>query len=173
MLTNTVAKAGVQVLPVKFNVLNQLLVVIVGIAAPLVIDRLGAFVAEPPVVPNVNVLVMSDAAVNPPVPVQVKLVASAIDRLTAAAVVVANTILPEPKLIERVLVLVEANVPVVIVKPAKASVPAVNVVAAVAPTDSAPANVVVPLGQLIVNAAIGFPLLVIVPVPTIVAVSVV
>ena len=37
-----VATAGVVVLPVKFNDLNQLLVVSVAIAAPLVIDRLGA-----------------------------------------------------------------------------------------------------------------------------------
>lgn len=47
VLTNTVAAAGVAVVPVKFRVLNQLLVVIVGMAAPLVIAKFGALVAEP------------------------------------------------------------------------------------------------------------------------------
>jgi len=61
--------AGVQVLPVKSNILNQLPVVIVGIEAPDVIARLGALVVEPPVVPNVNVLVTDIVVVNPPVPV--------------------------------------------------------------------------------------------------------
>lgn len=53
VLTNTVAAAGVDVVPVKFNALNQLLVVMVGIAAPLVIAKFGALVANPPAVdPN-------------------------------------------------------------------------------------------------------------------------
>ena len=54
----------------KSNLLNQLLVVIVSIAVPEPVNvKLGLLVALPPVVPNVNVLVMSAAAVNPPVPV--------------------------------------------------------------------------------------------------------
>ena len=79
--------AGVQVEPVKFNALNQLPTVNVGTAAPLVIDKLGAPVVDPPVVPNVNVLVIDASVVNPPVPVYVKLVASAISKTVVAAVV--------------------------------------------------------------------------------------
>jgi hypothetical protein len=40
-LTLTVVAAGVLGLPVKFKMLNQLPVIIVGIAAPLVSDKLG------------------------------------------------------------------------------------------------------------------------------------
>jgi len=109
----SVVVAGVQVLPVKFNKLNQLPVVIVGIEAPVVNARLGALVVEPPVVPNVNVLVTDIAEVNPPVPVLVNPVAVAISRLVAAAVVVASIILLVPNVIALVLVLVELNVPVV------------------------------------------------------------
>ena len=67
--TFTVVVAGVLVVPVKSNILNQLPEVIVGIDAPEVNLRLGALVDEPPVVPNVNVLVTDKSAVNPPVPV--------------------------------------------------------------------------------------------------------
>ena len=66
---NVAAAAGVHVDPVKFNVLNQLPDVKVGMAAPLVRDKFGALVIEPPVVPNTNVLVTDIALVNPPVPV--------------------------------------------------------------------------------------------------------
>lgn len=53
VLTNTVVTAGVAVVPVKFRVLNQLPVVIVGMAAPLVIAKFGELVDEPPAVdPN-------------------------------------------------------------------------------------------------------------------------
>ena len=53
VLTNTVVTAGVDVVPVKFRALNQLPVVIVGMAAPLVIAKFGALVSEPPAVePN-------------------------------------------------------------------------------------------------------------------------
>ena len=77
-----------------------------------------------------------------------KLVAFDIDIQTCAAVVCANTILPDPNAIERVLELLELNIPVVNVYPAKSNVPEVNVVVAVAPVVTAPANVVVPLGQI-------------------------
>jgi len=54
----------------KPSVLNQLAVVNVAILAPVVNVRLGAIVVDPPVVPQVNVLVLLMAAtVNPPVPV--------------------------------------------------------------------------------------------------------
>ena len=82
-----VVTAGVQVLPVKFRLLNQPFVVIVGIAAPEVIDKFGALVAEPFVVPNVNVLVTDASAEKPPVPDKVKLVAIAILNTVVAAVV--------------------------------------------------------------------------------------
>jgi len=53
VLTNTVVVAGIAVVPVKSKELNQLLVVIVGMAAPLVIAKFGALVSEPPAVdPN-------------------------------------------------------------------------------------------------------------------------
>ena len=61
--------AGVHVEPLKFNVLNQLPVVKVGIAAPLGSDKFGLLVVDPPVVPNVKVLVTDIALVKPPVPV--------------------------------------------------------------------------------------------------------
>jgi hypothetical protein len=87
-VTFTVDTAGVAVEPVKFKLLNQLPVVIVGIAAPAVIARLSAVVIEPPAVdPHVSVLVTLMAVVKPPVPDQVKLVRSAILNTTVAAVV--------------------------------------------------------------------------------------
>ena len=68
--TFIIVVAGVLVVPVKFNALNQLPVVIVGILAPLVSDKFGALVAVPPaVLPKLNVLVTDIALVNPPVPV--------------------------------------------------------------------------------------------------------
>ena len=77
-LTFTVDTAGVQLLPVKSRIVNQLPVVIVGIAVPLFIVKLGAFNVAPPVVPNANVRVMVEDATNPPVTnEQPKLVASA------------------------------------------------------------------------------------------------
>jgi len=159
----------------KSNVLNQLPVVIVAIPVPLPVRvKFGLLVAEPPVVPNTYVLVIDASAVNPPVPVYVNPVAVAIDNTVVAAVVCANTILPLPKLIERVLVLLELNIPVVSVNPANAKVPDVNVVVAVAvANDNALPKVVVPEVLLIVNAAIVLPLGVIVPVPIIIAVNVV
>ena len=85
--------------------------------------------------------------------------------------VVANTILPEPNAILRVLELLEINVPVVNVYPARSNVPEVNVVATVAVVNvTAPANVVVPV-LLIVSVGIGLPLGVNVPVPPKIAVN--
>jgi len=60
---------GVHVLPVKSNILNQLPVVIVGIEAPEVIDRLGALADVPPVVPKTKVLVTAASDMKDWVPV--------------------------------------------------------------------------------------------------------
>jgi hypothetical protein len=167
---NDVAGTVNAVVP-KLSVLNQLPELNVATDEPLLSVKFGALVDEPLVVPKLKVLVVLIVLVKPPVPVYVKLVASAILNTVASAVVVANTILPAPNVIERVFVLVETNVPVVKVNPANANVPEVSVVAAVAPVDNASANVVVPDVLLIVNAAIGLVLDVIVPVPTMVAVN--
>lgn len=68
--TFIIVVAGVLVVPVKFNVLNQLPDVIVGTAAPLVIDKFSAFDAEPPaVLPKLNVLVTAAVVVTVGVPV--------------------------------------------------------------------------------------------------------
>ena len=93
---------------------------------------------------------------------------------TVVTVVVANTILPVPNAIDRVLVLFELNMPVVKTNPAKSNVPLVNVVVAVATVVSAAANVVVPDVLLTVNAPnVVLVFGVIIPVPTIVDVNVV
>ena len=74
---------------------------------------------------------MFAAAVNPPVPVNVKPVVIAIAKFTCAAVVVANIILKVLKLIALVFALDELNMPVVKLAP-KVNVPAVNVYVPVA-----------------------------------------
>ena len=115
---------GLNAVVPKFNVLNQLPVVNVCTTVPLPVNvKFGLLVIEPSVVPNVNVRVISAAAVNPPVPVYVNPVAMAIDKLVAAAVVVANTILLDPNAILRVFVLVELIVPIVKSYPPKSNVP--------------------------------------------------
>ena len=165
--TYTVVTAGVLVVPVKFSILNQLPVVSVGILAPLVNDKFGALFTVPPVVPKVNVLTALITLVNPPVPVYVKLLASAI----ANAVVPITAIFPEPKLIERTLVLLELNPLAVSVKLFRFRFPRVSVV--VPDVVNASFNVTTSAEEApaIVNAAIVLPLLVIVPVPTIFTVS--
>ena len=60
---------GAPELPVKSNSLNQLPVVIVATDVPLINDKLGALVIDPPVVPKTKVLVTDIGEVNPPVPV--------------------------------------------------------------------------------------------------------
>ena len=111
-------------LPVKFNALNQLPVATVCSELPLVIDKLGALVVEPPVVPNVYVLVMAASETNPPVPVQVKPVAVAALSTVVSAVVCANIILFEPNATLRVFELLELNRPKVLSDPPKSNVPA-------------------------------------------------
>ena len=61
---------GLKTVEPKSSLLNQLPVVNVCTAVPLPVNvRLILLVIEPPVVPNVNVLVILAGAVNPPVPV--------------------------------------------------------------------------------------------------------
>jgi hypothetical protein len=118
----------------KSILLKKLVLVIVCTAVPDPVNvKLTPLAIVPAVEAHLNVLVISAAAVKPPVPVKVKPVAVAISRLTVPAVVIANTILPEPNAILRVLELLEANVPVVSVNPPRAKAPFVKVVAAVAP----------------------------------------
>ena len=157
----------------KSNLLNQLLVVNLAIAVPDPVSvKFGALELEPPVVPNTNILITSAAAVNPPVPVTENPVAFAMSRLVELPVVVANTILPVPNAILRVLLRLELNVPVVNVYPARSNVPLFKVVATVAVVNvTAPASVVVPPGQLTVISTIGLPLGVNVPVPPKIAVN--
>jgi len=92
-------------------------------------------------------------------------------KFTVNAVVVLNTILPLPNATDRVLVLLETNVPVARAKLFRTRAPLVNVVVPVATRLNASPNVVVPDTLLIVNAAIVRLLLVIVPVPTVFRVS--
>ena len=73
-----------------------------------------------------------------------KLVALVINKLLTPAVVIANAILPVPKLILRVLLLLELNIPVVHVNPLKSIVPATSVVSAALAVVSALPNVQVP-----------------------------
>jgi len=125
---------GLNAVVPKFNVLNQLPVVNVVTAVPAPTkDTFGALVAEPPVVPNVTVLV-TDAStiVKPPVPVHVKPVAVAIDNTVVPAVVASNRMLLEPKAIERVLVLLELKYPVPMLYPFKFNEPVLNVIPEVA-----------------------------------------
>ena len=77
-----------------------------------------------------------------------------------------------PNKIERVLLLLELNIPVVNVFPLRSNIPDVNVVVALVTNDKLPpTNVVVPEVVLIVNDAIVLLFGVIVPVPTIFAVK--
>ena len=108
----------------KSNVLNQLPVVNVCTAVPLPVNvKLGALDIVPPVVPNENVLVMFAAALNPPVPVHVKPVAIVKLKLKSPAVVVDKIILLEPNAIERILLKLLLNVPIVKSAPPKFNVP--------------------------------------------------
>ena len=164
---------GLNAVVPKSNLLNQLPVVNVNTAVPLPVNvTFGALVADPLVVPNTSVLVTEASVVNPPVPVYVKLVTVAILSTICAAVVCAKTILFVPNAIDLVFVLLELNIPVVKSNPANDNVPLVSVVLLVAVNVNAEPNVVVPDVLLIVNDAnVALALLVIVPVPTIVAVN--
>lgn len=114
-------------------------------------NKLGAVVVEPPVVPNVNVLVTDIPDAKPPVPVQVNAVTVAIDNTVVAAVVWANTMLLEPNVTVLAVLPDELNMPVVRSKPLKSNVPLVRVTVPVANNVSVDEKVVVPV-WLIVNA---------------------
>ena len=135
VLTNMDVAAGVDVVLPKFKELNQLPVVMVGIAAPVVNVKFGALVVAPPAVdPKLNVLVTPRSDTNPPVPAIVKFVASAILNTVVAAVVFVNVILLLLKLMDLVPVPVERKVPVLMEEePSNTNEPAVNVIALVAP----------------------------------------
>ena len=151
---NVVAATVNAVVP-KSSLLNQPPVVNVCTAVPLPVNvKLGLLVVEPPVVPKVYVLVISAAATNPPVPVQVKLVAFAMLRLTCASVVVVNIMLPDPNVIARTPVPLLPNTPVLKLKLLNANVPAVKVYELVVGNVSDAPNVTVPLvwvNVLVVN----------------------
>jgi hypothetical protein len=121
---------------VKLICLKLLLVANVGTDAPDVRLRLSLDANKMvPVVPKLNVLVTDIPVEIFDVPVNVKFVASAIDRTVVAAVVVVRTIDPVvPNAIALVLVLLEPNMPVLSVKLFRSNVPLVNVVVLVAPT---------------------------------------
>jgi hypothetical protein len=109
----------------KLRFLNQLPVVIVGILEPDVSDKLATLSTVPPVVPNVNVLVVDITLVNPPVVlVQVRFVTSAIDTTVIPAVVCVKEIKPVLKIKLRTFVLLDENIPVDNVNPVKVNVPA-------------------------------------------------
>jgi len=149
-----------QELPVKFKFLNQLVAVIVNKDDPPFTVRLGAFDEVPPVVPNTIVAVAAMLRVNPPVPVQEKLVTVAIDNTVVAAVVLVSAMLPEPKVMARVDDPEELKIPVLKVKLASARVPAVRVVVHMDDTVSASASVTVIPAPLTVMPHSVFPALV-------------
>jgi len=151
LFTFNVDAARVNEVVPKFSVLNQLLEVSVATLAPVVNVKFGA-VADVPVavvLPKLNVLVTAmSATVNPPGPVQLKLVASAICNTVVAAVVCVRWMFPAlalPNAIARVLVLLELNIPVVNVTPsANVNVPAVKVYVPVTANELDELNVTVP-----------------------------
>lgn len=121
----------------KFRFLYQPPVASVPTLAPVVNVRLTAFVVDPPVAPNWNVLVLPiSATVNPPGPVYENPVTVVMPNTTVADVVCVRLMFPAvvlPKAIERVLVLLEVNIPVDrITLSAKVNVPAVKVYVPVA-----------------------------------------
>ena len=143
-------------------------VVNVAILAPVVNVKFGALDDVPPeVTPTVNDLVTDMAAtVNPPVPVQVNPIILDMSNTVVPAVVCDNTILPVPNAIARVKLLVERNLPVVMEKLARLSVPVLTCVALVTDVVSASARVVIsPVFPITVKSNIVFPRVVIVPVP--------
>ena len=134
--------AGTQSAPVKSSLLNQLPVVNVGIAVPELINRLGELKVEPPVVPNVYVLVINASETNPPVTLEkLKLVASATDNTVVAAVVDAKIILLLTNTIERLVVPELLNAPTVKSNPPRFNIPATTLQTDVAVYVCVPSNV--------------------------------
>lgn len=135
VLTDITVTLGDDVVVPKFKELNQLPVVRVGTAAPVVNVKFGALVVDPPAVdPKLNVLVTARSEINPPLPAIVTPVASAILNTVVAATVFVNVILLLLKLMDLVPVPVERKVPVLMEEdPLNTNEPAVNVIALVAP----------------------------------------
>ena len=107
-----IVPADAPVLPVKFNVLNQLPLVKVEVPVP-VNDRVNALLVEPPaVLPKLNILPTVRLLEKLPVPDQVKPVAVSILNAVIPLSEV-NVIIVEPNASERVLVFVELKIPVV------------------------------------------------------------
>ena len=92
-------------------------------------------------------------------------------KLARASVGVARIIFPVPNAIDRVLVLLELNRPVVSVNVFSVRLPLVNVVVDAVLVVNASLNVVVPDTLLTVNKLIVLPLLRMLPVPTVISVS--
>lgn len=133
----------------------------------------GAFDAKPPEVePNWKVAVPIILLAKAPVPVQVKLLAVAIASAVVPAVVPTNTMFCDPKVMARVLLLLELKIPVVNVKPLSAIVPAVNVNVFADPKVQASPSVKVEPEALNVMLPCVFPPLVIVDAAFIVSVPV-
>lgn len=135
-------------------------------AAPALTVRLGALVALPPVAPKEIVAVAAWFRTNPPVPVHVKFVAVPIFNTVVAARVLIRAMFPEPKAIPRTAEFAEEKLPVLSVKPAKASVPLERSVTDGAVVVNAPARVTVPAGALTKKLETVLPLLVTVAVAT-------
>jgi len=117
----------------KFTELSTPVDVKVAILAPVVNVRFTALAAVPvPLAPKVNVLATLIAfTVNPPVPVQVNPVAVVILNTVVFTVVCVRWMFPAlalPNAIERVVVLLEANIPVVNVTPSASVSDAVSTV---------------------------------------------
>lgn len=100
-------------------------------------------------------------------------VITAMSKFTTAAVVVANIILFEPKAIERVLELLELNVPVVKLNPFNVIAPFVNVVASVAPNVKALPKLQPPPTPLNVMAPFNVTALVVIVLPVVVLLKVI
>ena len=160
----TVPPETEQVEPVNTRSSNHENVTIDRLDAPAFTVKLGAFEVVPPeVAPKFTVAVAAMFLVNPPVPVQVKPTTVAIDKTVVPAVVLVSAMLPEPKAIARVDVPEALKIPVLRVKPARSSVPAVSVVVLVVATVIASASVTVIPAPLIVVLPSVFVALVIVP----------
>ena len=118
-----------------------------------------------PVLPNRTVAATPWLRVNSPVPVKVKLVAVSISKIVDDAKVLVSAMFPDPNAIARVFEVFERKTAVLKVKPARLSVPAVNVVLLGDPDPVviASASVSVPPGIFIVALLMVLPLLVIAP----------
>lgn len=160
----TVLPETEQVEPVNTRFLNHENVTIERLDAPAFTVKLGAFEVVPPeVAPKFTVAVAAWLRVNPPVPVQVKAATVAMLNMVVAAVVLVNAMLFAPKVIARVLLLLELKIPVLNVKPLRLRVPAVRVKVFAAPNVIASASVKVMPEPATNVLPIVLPALVIVP----------